>query len=342
MGQLPYPVVTRSGQLPAEEDSMRNQEVEAIFGQGDLGPIENYLDAIATEERLPRFAIGMCLLRMEEAAPALRAVLVRAAEGEKQSDDEWRLFFRGVYILGGARDTKSCQPLLRLLRRPELELDDLLGDAITEDLPRIMAGVFDGNVDAFFSLITDGSVDQFVRKALFDAAAFLSWNGSIARERIRGLLERFDEESLADDGDEAWVGWLTAIALLGLRDMAPRVYRALDESRCPDWVIGRSDFDEILAEAEQKPDDDARFEELHIGYIEDVVETLEWTDRDIRDDELNKSLDEDDLDESDLDKVWTPSEPVRNPWRNVGRNDPCPCGSGKKFKKCCLGKVDPL
>ncbi len=23
----------------------------------------------------------------------------------------------------------------------------------------------------------------------------------------------------------------------------------------------------------------------------------------------------------------------------VGRNDPCPCGSGKKFKKCCLGKA---
>jgi hypothetical protein len=28
-------------------------------------------------------------------------------------------------------------------------------------------------------------------------------------------------------------------------------------------------------------------------------------------------------------------------WRNqrkVGRNDPCPCGSGKKFKKCCMKK----
>ncbi|RWK45049.1 MAG: hypothetical protein EOR45_38715, partial [Mesorhizobium sp.] len=24
------------------------------------------------------------------------------------------------------------------------------------------------------------------------------------------------------------------------------------------------------------------------------------------------------------------------PWRHVGRNDPCPCGSGKKAKKCCL------
>jgi uncharacterized protein YecA (UPF0149 family) len=22
----------------------------------------------------------------------------------------------------------------------------------------------------------------------------------------------------------------------------------------------------------------------------------------------------------------------------IGRNDPCPCGSGRKYKKCCLGK----
>ncbi|MEJ2727207.1 MAG: type I methionyl aminopeptidase [Deltaproteobacteria bacterium] len=26
----------------------------------------------------------------------------------------------------------------------------------------------------------------------------------------------------------------------------------------------------------------------------------------------------------------------------VGRNDPCPCGSGKKYKKCCLGKEMPV
>ena len=26
--------------------------------------------------------------------------------------------------------------------------------------------------------------------------------------------------------------------------------------------------------------------------------------------------------------------------RKVGRNDPCPCGSGKKYKKCCLKKHD--
>jgi hypothetical protein len=25
-------------------------------------------------------------------------------------------------------------------------------------------------------------------------------------------------------------------------------------------------------------------------------------------------------------------------WMNVGRNELCPCGSGKKFKKCCCNK----
>ena len=29
------------------------------------------------------------------------------------------------------------------------------------------------------------------------------------------------------------------------------------------------------------------------------------------------------------------AQPVRNKDKKVGPNDPCPCGSGKKYKKCC-------
>ncbi|MBI3329772.1 MAG: SEC-C domain-containing protein, partial [Nitrospinae bacterium] len=31
--------------------------------------------------------------------------------------------------------------------------------------------------------------------------------------------------------------------------------------------------------------------------------------------------------------------PFRREEIKVGRNDPCPCGSGKKFKYCCMNKV---
>lgn len=31
-----------------------------------------------------------------------------------------------------------------------------------------------------------------------------------------------------------------------------------------------------------------------------------------------------------------PQSPIRRPSDKIGRNDPCPCGSGKKYKNCCL------
>jgi methionyl aminopeptidase len=33
---------------------------------------------------------------------------------------------------------------------------------------------------------------------------------------------------------------------------------------------------------------------------------------------------------------------LKNNRIKVGRNDPCPCGSGLKYKKCCLGKKNPV
>ena len=36
---------------------------------------------------------------------------------------------------------------------------------------------------------------------------------------------------------------------------------------------------------------------------------------------------------SDLEKLLNPPKPLQVV--KTGRNDPCPCGSGKKYKKCC-------
>ena len=45
-------------------------------------------------------------------------------------------------------------------------------------------------------------------------------------------------------------------------------------------------------------------------------------------------------------KIKHAQQTLRNPEVNkyyqvkVGRNDPCPCESGKKFKKCCWKKIN--
>ena len=38
---------------------------------------------------------------------------------------------------------------------------------------------------------------------------------------------------------------------------------------------------------------------------------------------------------SDVEHLLSPPQPIVH-LAKTGRNEPCPCGSGKKFKKCCL------
>jgi len=52
--------------------------------------------------------------------------------------------------------------------------------------------------------------------------------------------------------------------------------------------------------------------------------------------------DEDDgLVEENEEEFKPSSLPVVRSQERIGRNDPCPCGSGRKFKKCCYGKTKP-
>jgi hypothetical protein len=234
--------------------------------------------------------------------------------------------FRGLHIMGGARSSEAFPALMRLLRRPIDEIDYLLGDAVTESLAKIAAGMFDGDAEALFDIIGDVSVDEFIRQALIGAATFLTWDGRIATERMRRFVETFYAPRSVPDWDASWVAWLEAIALLGWRDLAPLVDQAWDEGRIPEDMMDRANFESDLAEAERAPGDIERFRTANLGYIEDVLESLQWTDRG------NEGL----PDEDGFDPAYDIQQPYRNPLRDIGRNDPCPCGSGKKYKKCCL------
>jgi len=44
-------------------------------------------------------------------------------------------------------------------------------------------------------------------------------------------------------------------------------------------------------------------------------------------------------DVSDLDRMLDPQEPVVKD-SQISRNAPCPCGSGKKYKKCCMNNTE--
>ena len=103
-------------------------------------------------------------------------------------------------------------------------------------------------------------------------------------------------------------------------------------------VVGqaRQDFFDGTSE----PDEEDEWEDE--GVDEDGWDHDEWEEEDAGDDESNapsgwvESLLQDVEPDDAEPAAW--SEPIINTGPKVGRNDPCPCGSGKKYKKCCLRK----
>lgn len=71
-----------------------------------------------------------------------------------------------------------------------------------------------------------------------------------------------------------------------------------------------------------------------------IPDEREWkvVEDDENDNEFMEAMDEflGGLSIDELDSLWGGAqETYVNPYAGISRNDPCPCGSGKKFKKCC-------
>ena len=279
-----------------------------------LAPISQHIDALAAPG-YPAAAIESCIARSDQAAPLLRAVLQRAARGLPLTEMEGSQLFVGLHILAKLRDEQSFLPLMRLLRRPFGELELVIGDIVTCSLHKIAASLFDGDADTLFEMIGDASVDEGIRTSLWEAATTLTFQRRIDRERMRAEIQRFGAERPAPKGDFSWVGWLGAIAHLGFEDLATENSAVWIDQRLPHDSISRKDFDKDLAEALRAPDDPERMGKCGLGTVDNVAEATDWVEWD------------------------GPPAPVSNPMRTVGRNDVCPCGSGKKAKKCCLARA---
>jgi hypothetical protein len=295
---------------------------------------ESLLEGLSQPHTLPETEISVATLYAADIEADIIALVERARRETLDESEEW-LLFRGIHILGGRRLTAAYRPFIALLSEAGNDrLDQLLGDAITMSLGRILAGLFDGDSEPLQSVITDQSVDEFVRDAAMGAFALLTFEGHIDRDHAKEFLTHFERDDRSPAGSMIWHGWMTAVGVLGFEHLSPRVLAAFRDRRIPRDVANEADYREILTAALSAPNDPDRLERERLGYINDVLETLErfqYQKEEERDyEEQEKYLEDDSPTDSFVDIA-----PNRNPFRNVGRNDPCPCGSGKKFKKCC-------
>ena len=116
--------------------------------------------------------------------------------------------------------------------------------------------------------------------------------------------------------------------MLGLKELASLVRKAFARGLIHRSTMTFEDFRSDLDYALAHPTRPWPRGEAEYAPWEDTLEELAGWSAGVPD--------EDPAEDDDFAAGYGPGEPAVNPFRGVGRNDPCPCGSGRKFKKCCL------
>ena len=257
------------------------------------------------------------------------------AEELHEEDSDYFLHFYAMHLLAEFREKKAFPYLIALLRLPENHIDFILGDILTESLHRFLLCTFDNeNLQMLFDVIECCELHDFSRLSAIKAYELLYKEGFVDQEEFISYIRSLIYEKLSDDDS-----YVVFTALVGcvidrhLFQMIPDV-RFLYEKGIVDHSMHGA-YDSFI---------DWIFYEKHpekTTYINDAIAELEqWScfnqDRSINEHEcLEEESEEifDDLIGKDyaVDQVITPQR------EKTGRNDPCPCGSGKKYKKCCYG-----
>jgi uncharacterized protein len=297
--------------------------------------VETAVQAFASAgNNLPREAMQWALDNWDEAAPELLSVLERFASGADRSDAAASAVFFFLHLAGEKQDTRVFPLLCRLAQDGEA-IEAALGDGITTTLKRILISTYDGNLDTLEGVIEAAEADEFVRAGALEVLAYLTATGRIPREETEAYLLRLYDTLQPQDQSFVWSGWVLAVGLLGLEALSGVVRQAFGRGLIEPMVMGYDDFRRDLERTWTDPERMAGFQHDQIGPLEDAIgELSSWygfSDAAKQEKERQATS----PGGNHLAFADTP-QPFADPFKGVGRNDPCPCGSGKKFKKCCL------
>lgn len=280
----------------------------------------------------PYSAVFEAQLAQEEITPHLLDVITELArEPARAIASDYMLHLYAICLLAKFRETRAYRPMIQLAAQPDEIAEEIFGDFISENLGRAIASVCDGDLGPIKSLVENQTINVWVRGAGMTALAYrflesepeakeaplyLETVGNREAERLRELP--------TDQRDTSFL----SLVVFALCDTDPTA--AMDSIR------GWFDLDLIdetmstLEEVEDGTQESFNEHREHIcggksGYVRNAIDEMEhWVC-------FDPDEDEEDLDYSDEDFQipYVREEP------KIGRNEPCPCGSGKKYKKCC-------
>ncbi len=289
------------------------------------------------KENFEREAVEAAIARREEVTPELLRILEEIADPEGASrrvaEGDYMGHLYALYLLAQFRETRAHPLILKIGQLPSDLLDGLLGDFVTEGFGNALASTCGGDISGIQSLIENPAADQWARGAALGSLATLVAAGIKSREEIAGYLGELFRGKLTDTNDIAWSDLVVYATDLCATELLGDIEQAYAKGLVDPGIIELSEVNQDLAKgtawALKRLADNP-----HRKLINDTIEEFgRWACFHRDEEHRARRMDE-------LSKPYDPewdgnSVPYKRDTPKIGRNEPCPCGSGKKYKKCC-------
>jgi Protein of unknown function (DUF1186)/SEC-C motif len=285
--------------------------------------------------RFPMQAMKAAVEQREAITPELLRVVEAVAEEplEYAERKDYMLHLFALFLLAQFREKRAYAPIVRMMGAPGETPFDLVGDTVTGGLNRILGSVYDGNPALLQGLVENEAVNEFVRSAALDTFLVLEHTGQMPRDEVVDYFRSLFQGKLEREHSFVWDGLVCEVADLPAPELLEEVRWAYAEGLIDDTVADLKGIERDIAVPNP-----GRRKRHHL--IEDAISAMEWwacfQPKDSQPEELPEP-------EIPAPPPVTPAAAptsyvapkpfLREP--KVGRNDPCLCGSGKKYKKCC-------
>jgi hypothetical protein len=336
-------------------------EIDAVHDENPVAtPPETIQETIAalsdSRDVLPTEAVLEARSQWDQFFPRLLEEMRAAIDMAREDEDPGEIAFWGVALIAernrGEVD-ESLPVLIEILSLPEEPIDLLIGDLLTELMPQALANAADKQVPLLEGMFADPTIDVYARWAIGNALIRLVAEGVVPRQQIVGLFQTQLQKVLEESGSPTSVGhsdFRTGLIIL-LQHLLPHEADAdmlaafsrdlveefmIDETSVRDRMQqGEPGFEEDMADVRAKRIDDClAFLEPWFNRQPPAYLPATTADDAVEPDDAGNLDAAGDLDVEDFHAVAA-VQTIRREQTKVRRNDPCPCGSGRKFKKCC-------
>ncbi|MFV0442108.1 MAG: DUF1186 domain-containing protein [Planctomycetaceae bacterium] len=316
--------------------------------------VEGVIAALNSEYdgTLPVEAIRAAQRMRDRIVPQLIQLMESATESARRGDDvepNGHLF--ALFLLTEFRAREALPAILEAMSLPgELTLD-LYGDSVTGYLYRVLAALADEQPQVVEDLLTNANRNFYVRWQA--AQTYLLWvrDGRLTRDDAVERLRCHLRAAVAEQNPELVGAIIGELLNFVPHEAIPEIRQAFERGQVEDSIVNMKSVERTFAEADERQEMVLEHA-LPTGIDDTVAELSVWAGFQpegakpfsppeasrVGTNEMDSDLDglRSEFIDRDVDYY---GRPVTSQLLNTGiktkPNEPCPCGSGRKFKKCC-------